>query len=88
MSQPSNEPTRRPGGRVRAARTAREVELLALIDHLRQNEARVADAIVTLLRGADAQTLGAFGVILGFVTPRVTRGRATHEAARDLGRAR
>lgn len=56
------------------ARTARERDLMDLLAHSKQHDARLADAIVTVLCRADARTLAAFGLILGFVAMRATRG--------------
>jgi len=55
-------------------RTARERDLMELLAHGTRSDARVADAIVTVLRRADARTLAALGLILEFVAMRVTQG--------------
>lgn len=55
-------------------RTAHERDLTDLLAHGKRSDARVADAIVTVLRRADARTLAALGLILEFVAMRATRG--------------
>ena len=50
------------------ARTARERDLMDLRAHSKQRDARVADAIVTVLCRADARTLAALGLVLEFIT--------------------
>ena len=53
----------------------RERDLKDILAQLRRTEARVAEAVVTVLRRADPRTLVAFGVLLEFVARR--RGRRT-----------
>lgn len=53
----------------------RERDLKDMLAQLRRTDARVAEAIVTVLRRADPRTLVAFGVVLEFVAKRL-RGRA------------
>ena len=55
------------------ARTARERDLMDLIAHGKRRDARVADAIVTVLCRADASTLAALGLVLQFVVRRASR---------------
>lgn len=83
MSQPGNGPLRRNHPIKRATvRTAREIDQLDLIEHLKRKESRVADAIVTVLSRADAKTLAAFGVVLDFVASQAAKGNAVN--ASDL----
>jgi hypothetical protein len=56
------------------ARTARERDLMDLLAHTKRSNARVADAIVTVLCRADARTLAALGLVFKFVAMRATRG--------------
>ncbi len=56
------------------ARTAHERNLMDLRAHGKRRDARVADAIVTVLCRADARTLAALGLLLEFVAMRATRG--------------
>jgi hypothetical protein len=56
------------------ARTARERDLMDLLAHRKRSDARLADAIVTVLCRADARTLAALGRVLKFVAMRATRG--------------
>jgi hypothetical protein len=51
----------------------RERDLKDMLAQLRRTEARVAEAVVTVLRRADSRTLIAFGVLLEFVVRQ--RGR-------------
>lgn len=53
----------------------RERDLKDMLAQLRRTEARVAEAVVTVLRRADPHTLVAFGVLLEFVARQ--RGRRT-----------
>lgn len=55
-------------------RPARERDLMDLLAHNKRRDARVADAVVTVLCRADARTLAALGVVLEFVAMRATRG--------------
>lgn len=55
-------------------RTAHERDLMAQLAHSKQSDARVADALVTVLCRADARTLAALGLLLEFVVMRATRG--------------
>jgi hypothetical protein len=54
-------------------RTARERDLMEVLAHSKRTDARVADAIVTVLSRADARTLAALGVIFEFVALWTTR---------------
>jgi len=60
--------------RVRALEHRRDLErerdLKDLLAQLQRTEARVAEALVTVLRRADPRTLAAFGVVLEFVAKR------------------
>lgn len=56
------------------ARTARERDVMDLLAHSKRRDARLADAIVTVLCRADARTLAALGLVLEFVAMRATRG--------------
>jgi len=49
------------------ARPPRERELMVLLAQHHRSAARAADAFVTLLSRADAETLAALGVVLRFV---------------------
>jgi hypothetical protein len=51
----------------------REDDLKAMLVQLRRTEARVAEAVVTVLRHAPPRTLVAFGVVLEFVAKRHRR---------------
>ena len=53
----------------------RERDLKAMLAQLQRTEARVAEAVVTVLHRADPRTLVAFGVLLEFVARQ--RGRRT-----------
>jgi hypothetical protein len=55
------------------ARTTRELDLLELLAHSQRGDKRLADAIVTVLCRADAETLGALGLILEFVAMWATK---------------
>ena len=56
------------------ARTPRERELLVLQAQHHRSAARTADALVTLLSRADAETLAALVVVLRFVMRWARRG--------------
>jgi len=56
------------------ARTARERDLMVLLADSKRRDARLADAIVTVLCRADARTLAALGLVLEFVAMQATRG--------------
>ena len=58
----------------RNTRTTYERDLKDLLAHSKRGDARVADAIVTVLCRADTQTLAALGVVFKFVAMRATRG--------------
>jgi hypothetical protein len=61
----------------RPARSAptreRERDLKDMITQLKRTDARVAEALVTVLRRADPHVLVAFGVLLEFVARRLRR---------------
>jgi len=54
---------------------ARERDLKEVLEHIRVTNARMADAIVTVLGQADPQTLAGLGVILKFVVTQATTRR-------------
>ena len=54
-------------------RTARERDLLELLAYRKRSDARVADALITVLSRTDPHTLAAFGVVVAFVAQRATR---------------
>lgn len=56
----------RPRKRTKA-RTARELDLMDLLDHLRRRDRGVADAVVEVLTRADATTLAALGTVVAFL---------------------
>ena len=49
------------------ARTTQERDLMDLLTRHHRSDARVADALITVLCQADARTLAALGVLVGFV---------------------
>lgn len=51
----------------------RERDLKEVLVRLRQTDAEVAEALVTVLRRADTRTLVALGVIFEFVAKRLRR---------------
>ena len=51
----------------------RERDLKDLLARRSQTDARVAEALVTVLRRADTRTLVAFGVLIEFVVQRLRR---------------
>jgi hypothetical protein len=63
-------PTRAEATREREGEGERERDLKDMLVQLRRTEARVAEAMVTVLRHADPRTLVAFGVVLESVAKR------------------
>ena len=57
------------------ARSPHELDLMDLLRQQHRRNARVADAIVTMLHRADAPTLAALGVVLRFVVRWAPRRR-------------
>jgi hypothetical protein len=61
--------------RRKKARSAHERDLMELLTHGKQTDEQVADAFVTVLCRADADTLAALGVVVEFVAMWATRRR-------------
>ena len=56
-------------------RTARERDLMELLEHSNERDRRVSAALVVILTRGDAEVLAALGIVVGFVVRTVQRAR-------------